>query len=392
MRRLAIALLLPAALFLAACGNSSNPSGGAGDGSLGGPSSTSSCQKSFSPEKVADGDDCAPVAGEYCPTIHYSGEPLPGGAAIPCDGVLITNVPITANGFTSNYLAIRRASGSPESVYLNLHYLAGPINVNANQLRLTELAVARNALILVPQAPSLTTNLLPPGTVELPTGELVNPFLPGFHLELNQTTTLSAWPNDRNTEPVADYEAFLDAVVADGRDRYGGNGKPLYVSGYSNGAVMALFYACDRPNAVRAFLGTATNVQPESVDNCPAVGAVLVHGSDDSIAPYAGRPLQDGPEAIYDGLRTSNDCTGTDHETTRAATGGDDDISTFFRWTSKCGSGNRIYLVKSIGGGHTWPSQDDDTNGEDFNTFGPISRNWDATIYGYDLLRLAGGD
>lgn len=381
------ALPLAAALLLYGCGGSSHDSGG--DGSLGGPSSTSSCQASFDPQKVADGKDCAPVAGTYCPTIHYSGEPMPGGASIPCDGVTITDVPITANGYTSHYLAIRRSSGSPDSVYLNLHYLDGPIAVNANQLRMTELAVSRNALILVPQAPSLTSAQPLPGTIELPTGDLFNPFVPDIPIVAGGATTFSRWPNDRALEPVEGYEGFLDGVVADGRSRFGGGGKPLYVTGYSNGGVMAVFYACDRPGTVSAFLAASVNVQQAAVDACPGVAGVLVHGSNDVVAPYAGKPYVPGPQGIYDAFKVANGCTGPDHTATRAATVGDDGVSTEFTWTSRCATGNRLYLVHSIEAGHTWPSQDDDTFSFDFNTFGRISRNWDATIYGYDLLKLA---
>jgi hypothetical protein len=379
-----------AALLLSACG-SNNSSFDDDDGSPGGPidTDTRSCQAAFDLAKASEGKDCSPVAGTYCPSIHYSGEPPPRGALIPCDGVTITEVPISAGGFDTKYLAVRRTSGTPKAVVMNLHYLGAPINVNTNQLRLAELAVSRDVLVLVPQAPNITSLMLPPLTLDLPTG-LLNPFVPD--LVLPGLNTLSRWPNNSTLEPVGPFEELLDAVVADGRAKFGGNGTPLYVSGYSDGGVMAAFYACDRPGIVEAVLVSAANLQETAADACPAIAAVLVHGTNDVLAPYDGTPpFVIGVEEIYDTFKVTNGC-GADRAASIAGEGSAGGTPINFVYTDPCVSGNRLFLVTAVNGGHTWPAQDDDTAGLDFNTFGTIPRNWDATIYGYDLMKLAAGN
>jgi pimeloyl-ACP methyl ester carboxylesterase len=305
--------------------------------------------------------------------------------------VTVTDVPITAAGITTHYLAIRRSSGSPESVYLNLHYLGAPVRVDANQLRMNELAIARNTLILVPQAPSASSSLIPPGTIELPNGDLFNPFLPDTPIFVGNVLSLSRWPNSVLEPMVADIETLLDAVVADGRSKFGGNGKPLYVTGYSNGGVMGLLYACARPGSVDAVLAAAANLEEGTADSCSGVGMVLVHGTNDALASYEGSPpFRYGTLEAYSVLKTNNGC-GADRTATIDDAGPLGGIPIEFLYTDRCSSGKRMFAVTADGGGHTWPAQDDDTSGLDFNTFGPIPRAWDATIYGYDLLKLAGG-
>jgi len=52
--------------------------------------------------------------------------------------------------------------------------------------------------------------------------------------------------------------------------------------------------------------------------------------------------------------------------------------------------GAQSILVTISNGGHHWPGYDDQSS-IDFNAFGPISRDFDATIQGFDLLQQAAG-
>lgn len=436
---LASALLASVVSVLCGCGNGSSGHSSDGDGGGGGGDPVpKSCKESFSPDKLAAGEDCAPIAGELCPSIHYSGEDPPRGESIPCDGVLITEHMVTIGDFgPTRYLAIRSGTGVPESVYLQLHYLNGRIEVHANQLRLAELAKARNVLIIVPQAPPLGSSLPLPGTVVVPAlgglldlpGLPLNGFLPDLSALDLLTTGLGSvgagfrrWPNNYRLEPVNEFVTLLDEVVADARTRFDASALPLYVGGYSNGAAMAFFYGCARADRVAAIITTGANLAQSAQDECPALPAVIMGGTHDAIAPYGGLipdslgqlpeipllngmgalPLEgflgdllsdpvEGPPEVYADFKAESGCTGPDLMATLPPTD-DTRITTNFLYNNTCAGGKRMYLVTLVNGGHTWPGQDNDTAGLNVSLFGAIARNWDATIYGYDLLRLAAGN
>lgn len=437
---LASALLASVVSMLSACGSdsSSTPDD---DGGGGGEPVVKSCKESFSPDKITAGEDCAPVAGDFCPSIHYSNEPAPRGESIQCDGVLITEHEVTVGDLEpTRYLAIRSGTTQPESVYLQLHYLNGRIEVHANQLRLAELAKVRNVLIIVPQSLPLGSSLPLPGTVVIPAlggildlpGLPLNAFLPDLSaLDLLSTGLGSVgagfrrWPNNYRLEPVDKFVTLLDGVVADARTRFAAEALPLYVGGYSNGAAMSYFYGCARADRVAAIIAAGANMAQSAQDDCPALPAVIMGGTHDAIAPYGGLipnadgllseipllsglgalPLDgllggdllsdpvEGPPEIYADFKDQSNCTGPDLMATLPPTDETGDrITTNFVYNNSCAGGKRMYLVTLVNAGHTWPSGDNDTAGLNVSLFGAIARNWDATIYGYDLLRLASGN
>ncbi|MGQ0700752.1 MAG: hypothetical protein ACT4PZ_21235 [Panacagrimonas sp.] len=396
-----------AVLALSGCGGGSSGSGG-GNGGGGGSNTPKTCQESFDPARIPLGDDCSPVAGEFCPTVHYGDATPSRDVPIPCTGITITRHAFSGGGFDSEYLAIRAAGGSPESVYMQLHYLGGDIGTHTNQLRLSELAKARNVLIIVPQAPSIISSLPLPGTLTgLLSGTLAsllgivlpelpfNPFLP----ELSPAELLGPlgdaiprWPNTFD-ENVDDYVALLDNAVADARSRFALPDVPLFVGGLSNGGPMSVFYACKRPNAVAAIEPVGVNVPRSALDVCPAFAAVVVNGTRDVIAPYNGNLLGAGPADMYADFKLASGCLpGNEFTSTIPAASNDEDqITVVFKYTGACTGGKRQFLVTLEGAGHNWPSQDVDPLLGDINLLGGIARNWDATIYGYDLMKLAAG-
>ncbi|MGQ0621536.1 MAG: hypothetical protein ACT4QA_16720 [Panacagrimonas sp.] len=354
--------------------------------------------------------------------------------------MLITEHEVTVGDLEpTRYLAIRSSTAQPESVYLQLHYLNGRIEVHANQLRLAELAKVRNVLIIVPQALPLGSSLPLPGTVVIPAlggvldlpGLPLNAFLPDLSSLDLITSGLGSlgdgfrrWPNNYRLEPVDKFVMLLDGVVADARTRFTAEALPLYVGGYSNGAAMSYFYGCARADRVAAIIATGANLAQSAQDECPALPAVIMGGTRDAIAPYGGLipnsdgllseipllsglgalPLDgllgdllsdpvEGPPEIYADFKAESGCTGPDRTASLPPSDESGDrITTNFVYNDTCAGGKRMYFVTMVNGGHTWPGQDNDTAGLNFSLFGAIARNWDATIYGYDLLRLASGN
>lgn len=368
-------------------GGTSGPDGGA----------STSCRDNFTPERVIAGENCDPDLNRarFCPlTTDY----LTSLSTIQaCSGVTISEHLISGGGFNTKYIAIRRSSGTPRSVYLALHYLEAQPEYFANLIRLTELAKARDVLILMPFAPSLVDSGSLLDGVDLLDSPL--PLLGSTDLagDLNLTTVdtsaVAPWPLS-TLQPIENYLQLLDNVVSDGRFRFKGRGLPLYVSSLSNGVPMAYFYACGRAERVDAVLAVAGAQSTEAAAACQPsrpVGLVIVHGTLDPVAPYIGIPLvQMSPQETYDSFKRLNSCGGMDRRALMVNDGGSVQID----FTPSCAQGRRVVLASANLNGHNWPG--DDTNPAlgielPLGFFGPNVDAIDATIQGYDLLRYAAG-
>lgn len=358
----ASALLLSAVLV--ACGGGSGgvdvgdgDGGDSGGGDSGGGLSGLSCDKAYSPEKVvATPDACQPKADELCPVP--AGLSVLNSTTLSCTGVTVEEFTVSGGGLTSTYLAIYAGSGPYDTVYMTLHYLMARAGTHSNVVRMPELAKARNTLILVPQAPGAVGGLG------------------------------SRWPVN-GVESVSGHIAFLDAVVADARVRFSGAASaPLLVSGLSNGAVMAYQYACaaaDRVAAVQAVAGSLSSSARAACQPTGPLGTVIVHGSADAVlAPYSTV----APTHAY--FEQLNGCSGSDTQTTVPTYY--DPLVVKLNASGRCAGNRRDFLVVVEGGGHNWPGGS--SSASELSTiglFGAHTRNFDATLQGYDLLRLAAG-
>ncbi|NGY06348.1 alpha/beta hydrolase family esterase [Solimonas terrae] len=347
-------------LMLAACGG-----GGHGDGNGGGDGGgvgQTDCQAAFSPEKLAAGEDCTPVAGSLCPVADSENllQPQP----IPCDGVDVQEFSVTASGLTSSYYALTGGEQNYDAVYVGLHYLGIDKGAFANIVRLPELAKGRKVLVIAPQAP-----------------------------------TANRWPtgNALDSAQIASNVEWVKAVVADARSRYHvQDSVPLYVAGLSDGAEFSYLYGCSDPN-VRAILATASAANPSSFSaactSAHQVGTVMVHGTSDITTPYNGLPLgltMPIPE-IHQAFKTIDGCSAADSTIPVPMTLDSFQVTIDYTAKGGCSSGGRNFLVVVDGGGHNWPGKSRGLITTEV-LYGGQTENFDATLQGYDLLRLAAGD
>lgn len=91
--------------------------------------------------------------------------------------------------------------------------------------------------------------------------------------------------------------AFLDAVVADARARFGLDAERLFVTGMSNGSMMAETYAALRPGAVTAVAGVAGTPDVAHLHPAAPVPLLHIHGTADDHVPYRGGV---GPSGLTD--------------------------------------------------------------------------------------------
>ena len=91
--------------------------------------------------------------------------------------------------------------------------------------------------------------------------------------------------------------AFLDAVVADAAMRFGLDARRVYITGMSNGGLMAEKYAAARPDKIKAVAGVSGTLDVSSTKLRGPVPLLHIHGTADTNVPYAGGLGSDGKQA-----------------------------------------------------------------------------------------------
>lgn len=167
------------------------------------------------------------------------------------------------------------------------------------------------------------------------------------------------WNDGRSAQNSVDDVAYLtgliDALVASGR----ADPRRIYLTGHSNGGGMAMRMACDRPDLIAAISVVATKL-PSAYQcaNGRSVPAIIFHGTQDPIAPHAGRPAGSRLGATLSAQETvdvwarRNRCRGIGATRTvdRAADGTSADIIQYE------GCAAPLVYVLIAGHGHGWPN------------------------------------
>jgi polyhydroxybutyrate depolymerase len=82
--------------------------------------------------------------------------------------------------------------------------------------------------------------------------------------------------------------AFLDQVVADAAKRFGLDAQRLYVTGMSNGSLMAEVYGAARASKVRAIGAVSGSLDVDHTRITGPVPILVIHGMADNHVPFAG--------------------------------------------------------------------------------------------------------
>ena len=452
-----------------------NGGGGDGDGDGGGDSGggdipdARSCADDFGPDRIDEGEDCAPVYHAFCDSTFGDGAFLYEETP-PCDGVTVETVTGTSDqtfaGFL-DYVVLRPTGVAPRAVVTSLHFRqilrepATAAHTFAAQMRFSELVKGRNVMVILPGAPGGNWQQTPlPGLVDtigesglgnLPLldilgggGEDGSPLLDaleGLGLPiglLDQLLSEGGTLGDLaevldNLAPLAgsadDYLQYIRAARDDALERFGGADLPQFVSGLSNGGLYAMRLACRYPDEVDAFMSVAGGVGATEAEDCmgqPPMGSVQVHGINDVLSPYIGvltYPIRGGvppislglldggsegiPEGVtevvlgeqpglfLDVFAPNNGCGGELKESVQPAgvagmgeQAGDVVIERYAECSNP--AGRTSYMVTVTEGGHNWPGYDA-PSGQSTNLFGSVSYDFDATLFGFDLMWRAAG-
>lgn len=81
---------------------------------------------------------------------------------------------------------------------------------------------------------------------------------------------------------------FLKQVMADAERRFGVDGSRVFLTGMSNGSIMAETFAARNPSRVRAVAGVAGSMDTSRNRVQGKVPALIIHGTADPMVPYEG--------------------------------------------------------------------------------------------------------
>jgi polyhydroxybutyrate depolymerase len=193
------------------------------------------------------------------------------------------------------------------------------------------------------------------------------------------------------TRPIGDEDVvFLDALVRGLRADPRIDDEPIGVVGFSNGASMALRFASEHPDDVRAVVSIAGQLPRDpAIRPSDRVPLLEVYGTADPVRPYdvgvqetpaRGRgdptPTLPTPDTVAAFVGAGRDASGdaaqvvvTDLDST------DGTRVRAERWADR--DGTVAVLQSIIGGAHTWPSSSGEVTGGE--NFGTTSREIDAS-------------
>lgn len=257
------------------------------------------------------------------------------------------------------------ASSTPPPVFVLLHFLDGSSSEMANLVEISKLVRDRGAWVLLPQAiqgnwnhtPNPADQLADLGAIDLHAG------LVGFS--------------------AVDDVGFLAKMIDTLTVRHGLDAHRVYMGGYSNGALMTVRFACERPEKIAggAVVGaTMRNTQEPACTPGTPVSMLYINGSADQVAPYAGSTTSLSADAALSFWVQANGCNPTPQTTTLPDAAPDGTTTQRRAWRSCAGDvGVDHYTVQN--GGHTWPGTIDFTP-----SLGKASQDFQATDVIWDFF------
>ncbi|MCZ7529881.1 MAG: polyhydroxybutyrate depolymerase [Acidimicrobiia bacterium] len=257
------------------------------------------------------------------------------GAEPPSSGSDVESVTLAVDGRNREYRVFTPASAVGErdlAAVLVLHGGAGSIEGTVEQTGFDEVAAEEGFLAVYPQGNETRLSL----------GDLT-----GY--------TWKAGGCCGEGASDADDVSFLVAVIDDLVAINGVDPNQVYVTGISNGGMMAYRLACDASESVAAIAPVSATLFTTDCAPSAPVSLLHIHGlEDDNVLFEGGRNRkglvkQDRPP-VLDGIDTflaANDCSSevsvTDGEAVVAET-----------W-SDCAADSAVELVTIASGGHSWP-------------------------------------
>lgn len=173
--------------------------------------------------------------------------------------------------------------------------------------------------------------------------------------------------------------AFLDALLHELAADQRFDAEQVYLTGVSNGAVMAYRYACERAERVAGVAVVAGTMDPHACQPSAPVSVLEIRGTADEVVPFDGGQMPDFVQATIPAMSAEalvarwaqlNGCAEQPADATAGAV-------TRTTWQD-CQGGATVALIAIEGAGHTWYAPG----------FGPADGAIDATAEILDFFGL----
>jgi polyhydroxybutyrate depolymerase len=171
---------------------------------------------------------------------------------------------------------------------------------------------------------------------------------------------------DPSTKKIDDVD-FVLAVISDIAARTPVDLRRVYVTGMSNGGMMAYAMAAEASTHIAAIASVAGQVELASIHPKRPVPTLEFHSVDDPVARFEGTAGAQPPDrySVMDGIDAwvrADGCDSTPHDGTPiVGTGTSAGLGATLVTYSGCRAGTKVELWRLSGSGHVWP-------GAPFNT------------------------
>lgn len=179
---------------------------------------------------------------------------------------------------------------------------------------------------------------------------------------------------------------FIDGLIARLVETRGADPHRVYLTGASNGAMMAHLLACAIPGKVAAIApcyGTLTRAAAERAETPLPMPVLMMHGTDDPIVRWGGgddtwygQPGYDSVEKTVAFWVERNGCETASKTAALPDTAPEDGAIAREIRHRQCLAGAEVILIRIEGGGHTWPGSDFNPAGE---TVGTVCQDFNAS-------------
>ncbi|MFN4201688.1 MAG: alpha/beta hydrolase family esterase [Tabrizicola sp.] len=152
---------------------------------------------------------------------------------------------------------------------------------------------------------------------------------------------------------------FLEQVIADAAQRFGVDGSRVFLTGMSNGSILAETFAARNPSRVRAVAGVSGTMDTSRNRVQGQVPALVIHGTADPMVPYEGGQgasslTRTDFSSVASVVRAFTAPWGAVVETGSRIDGRDDGTAVVVTDYSKAGR-VVVRLMTVEGGAHHWP-------------------------------------
>ncbi len=108
-----------------------------------------------------------------------------------------------------------------------------------------------------------------------------------------------------DANPGVDELEYFDRIAANLKQRFGIHRQDIFVSGFSSGAMMVWYLACQKGDSFAGFVAFSGTFWKPLPKNCPtrSINLIHYHGKRDTIVPIHGRQIKDGYQGdVYEAM------------------------------------------------------------------------------------------